>query len=681
MNSRVFLPFWAQCGLTATAIFLLGFAVPAGTQTLAAQEMTRTDIFTAGEGGYELYRIPGIVVSRSGAILAYCEARKSESGDWGQIDIVMRRSVDQAKTWSPPQKIVDVTGQLAVNPAAKSQNLDQLDENTVHNPVAIVDQQTGAIHFLYCIEYMRCFYMRSDDDGVTWTKPIDITATFDQFRPDYNWQVLAVGPAHGIQLEQGPYSGRLVVPVWLSLGTGGYGHRPSVTATIYSDDHGKTWKCGEIAVPHTPQFLNPNETAIVELSGGKVMLNVRSESKRHRRLSTVSANGATDWSSPQFDEALLEPICMAGLLRVRDANAGKSNLIVFSNPHNLSRRDGKELPGTLRDRLNLAIKLSEDDGQTWIAHRTLEPGFSGYSDLAQLTSGELLCIYEQGSTNNDNLFRPTHLTVAKLDLDWVRGADSSEAVETKNETSAQRPLRILPLGDSITRGSYLTGYSAGPFLETPIGLPSWDGGGYRKPLQDLLRAAHVPFDFVGPLNYGAFGSAGKVAAGFDPDHCGAAGFSNQRLLHGGDVPTPLDVLHEQGVEKLSIPGVAEVLDHYRPDVILLMSGANGLNADARDQLIETIVRRSDAHLFVATTPPQRAPRAGWEQVEKYNASLPATVQRWQDEGKHVTLVPMQKALGSNDLLADGVHPNRAGQVKIGETWFRALLQAGMLTPH
>jgi sialidase-1 len=382
-----------------------------GTLSAAPPLMEKMDLFEAGKGGYALYRIPGIVVTAKGTVLAYAEARKSDRGDWGTIDIMLRRSTDQGRTWSAPRVIAAVDGPKTKNPVALAQNLATTNEVTYNNPVAITDRN-GAVHFLFCLEYMRAFYMRSDDDGLTFSKPVEITSTFERFRPAYAWKVLATGPAHGIQLQ----SGRLVVPVWLSLGTGGHAHRPSVAATIYSDDHGKTWKHGDIAVPDTPEFVFPSETVIAQLADGRVVLNVRSESKRHRRLVTYSKDGATKWSAPKFHEQLVEPICMASIVA---AQRGGKQVLLFANPDNLEKSGGSVEAGKNRDRKNISVQVSYDGGATWPAKRSVEPGYSGYSDLAAMPGdGPFLLFFERGGLG-DNHFRSAYLTLAKFNLEWV----------------------------------------------------------------------------------------------------------------------------------------------------------------------------------------------------------------------------------------------------------------------
>jgi sialidase-1 len=385
---------------------------------LAAREPLRSDLFTAGQGGYQLYRIPGLVVTAEGTLLAYCEARKNDRSDWGTIDLLLRRSTDGGKTWSEPKKIAEVAGEKKKNPVALAQKLGNADDVTYNNPVMIADSKKGLVHFVFCLEYMRCFYSRSEDDGVTFSNPVEITKSFEAFTKEYDWKVLATGPAHGIQTR----SGRLIVPVWLSLGTGGHAHRPSVTSVIFSDDSGKTWERGEIAVPNTSEWINPNETIIVELSDGRVMLNVRSESKAHRRLVTISKNGATEWTKPEFVEALKEPICMASIVRIPPRSSTESAALLFANPDNLEVTPPKKAtPGQGRDRKNLSLKLSRDDGKTWAINRVIEPGFSGYSDLAVGKDGSLYCLYERGSTDGKNIFKSGYLTLAKFSLDWVEG--------------------------------------------------------------------------------------------------------------------------------------------------------------------------------------------------------------------------------------------------------------------
>jgi sialidase-1 len=387
-----------------SAVCALAAAFP-----VAAAEPEKIDLFEPNAGGYKLYRIPGVVATAGGTVLAYCEARKSDRGDWGNIDLFLRRSTDGGKTWDAPRTIADVPGPKPKNPVALAQKLADPGDVTYNNPVMIADR-SGAVHLLFCLEYMRCFYSRSDDEGKTWSAPAEITAeAFEPFRKEYDWKVLATGPGHGIQLR----SGRLLVPVWLSTGTGGHAHRPSVTSTIYSDDGGKTWKRGGVAIPNTPEWVNPNEAAVAELPDGTVVLNARSESKANRRLVTRSKDGATAWTRPAFDDALVEPVCMAGLLAV----PGGKPVLLFSNPDNLDRADGKAAPGSNRDRKNVTVRLSEDGGRTWVATRAVEPGPSGYSDLAVTKDGTVLLVYERGGAAS----RTGRLTVARFPLDWVRG--------------------------------------------------------------------------------------------------------------------------------------------------------------------------------------------------------------------------------------------------------------------
>ncbi len=369
--------------------------------------LEKTDLFEARTGGYAHDRIPGLVVTKRGVILAYCEARKDIKSDWGTIDVLMRRSLDGGKTWTPARKIVTPPEVTRKNPVALAHKLGGPEDVTINNPVAIADLQSGAVHFLYCVEYARCFSQRSLDDGATFEAPVEITSTFDAFRPEYDWKVLATGPGHGIQLA----NGRLVVPVWLSTGTGGHAHRPSAVSVIFSDDHGKTWERGEIVVAH-PNPVNPSETSAVELTDGRVMLNIRHESEPHLRGVSISKDGATGWSKMQYDPALPDPVCFGSLVRLPSTQAGNlKDCLLFVNPHN----------PTGRERRNLTVKLSRDDGRTWPISRVIEPGLSGYADLAVGPDGTIFCLFERGSAGG-GAFNPGSLCLARFNLAWLTTA-------------------------------------------------------------------------------------------------------------------------------------------------------------------------------------------------------------------------------------------------------------------
>jgi sialidase-1 len=165
------------------------------------------------------------------------------------------------------------------------------------------------------------------------------------------------------------------------------------------------------------------------------MLNARSESLAHRRLVTVSEDGATDWSRPEFQDELLEPICMGSLVRLSAKPADARNRLLFANPHNLDRASGNAKPGMSRDRKNLSIKLSYDEGRTWPVSKPLEPGYSAYSDLAVGPDGTIYCLYERGTEDGksaetkNRVTSYTHLTLARFNLEWL--TDGQDTLKPK----------------------------------------------------------------------------------------------------------------------------------------------------------------------------------------------------------------------------------------------------------
>ena len=223
--------------------------------------LKKTHLFEARSNGYYTCRVPGILCAKSGALLATAEARPGTGGDWDGNDILMRRSEDGGKNWLDTQVIIDSK---------------QYGEGPASNFSMISDETDGSVHALYCHNYARVFHIRSTDDGASWSEPREITEAFLPLCEHYPWRVVATGPGHGIQLK----NGRFVVPFWMSdgsgteFGAGKLGHRPSEVGSVYSDDRGQTWQCGEVVVGTGGDIVNPSETLPLELEDGQVLFNI-----------------------------------------------------------------------------------------------------------------------------------------------------------------------------------------------------------------------------------------------------------------------------------------------------------------------------------------------------------------------------------------------------------------------
>lgn len=359
--------------ITALAVAIGMVSAGASPDPAAAGSPSNEPLFIGGQGGFHTYRIPALAVTSKGTVLAFCEGRKDSSGDSGNIDLLVKRSTDHAQTWSQQQVIWDDAG------------------NTCGNPCPVVDRESGTIWLLMTWnrgddhekdivakaskDTRRIFVSRSVDDGRTWSPPREITA--DVKLADWTWY--ATGPGNGIQIEDGPHRGRLVIPCdHIEAGTRHY-----YSHIIYSDDRGQTWKLGG----STPKD-RVNECQVVELTGGKLLLNMRNydRSKKKRQVAT-SEDGGLTWKEQRFDEALIEPVCQGAISRYRWPGNSDPGVILFSNP------------ASTNGRVNLTVRASFDEGQTWPASRVLHPGPSAYSSLAALANGQIACLYESGSSN------------------------------------------------------------------------------------------------------------------------------------------------------------------------------------------------------------------------------------------------------------------------------------------
>ena len=352
--------------LRSVLLCLLGVTVL--MPSLSAQDPSGAPVFTKGEGGIHTYRIPAVVQTRSGVLLAFAEARHGSASDTGDIDLVVKRSLDGGKTWGEMITVWDDAG------------------NVCGNPAPVVDRKTGRvvllstwndgrdhesdIHKRKSLDTRRVFCFYSDDEGLSWSKPVEITSQAKL--PEWTWY--ATGPNHAVQLP----SGRILIP----CNHGNFGGE-STSHVIYSDDLGASWHIGG-------ETFTGNECTMARLPGGKLMLNMRKTSPERLqygpgRLVAISRDKGLSFEPTYYEPALIEPVCNASL--INGSRRRPSRVLFFSNP---------EDPGK---RVNLTLRMSRDAGKSWKRVATLTEGPAAYSDLVILEGGDVGVLYEAGGSS------------------------------------------------------------------------------------------------------------------------------------------------------------------------------------------------------------------------------------------------------------------------------------------
>ena len=368
---------------------VISLALAVAHPQAAPASVEKINVFVSGREGYHTYRIPAIIRAQNHDLLAFAEGRKSGGGDAGDIDLLLKRSSDGGRTWSAQKILWDDAANTCGNPCPV------LDASTgtlwllaTHNP--------GAVHEKEILDRTgqgtrTVWLLKSTDHGSTWSSPVEITAMTK--KSDWTWY--ATGPGIGIQIQNGPHAGRLVIPC-------DYNDNDPIepkksrrgSHVIFSDDHGQTWQIGGTI---SPGF---NECQVAELFDGRgtLLINMRSYLGRATRAQSRSVDGGLSWSAASDAPPLIEPVCQASLLRHDDAH-----LLLFSNPAHTKQR------------VNLTLRTSSDNAQTWNDLAVLHAGPAAYSSLVALDAATLGCLYENGEKKPYE-----RITFARLPLTFSR---------------------------------------------------------------------------------------------------------------------------------------------------------------------------------------------------------------------------------------------------------------------
>lgn len=356
----------------------------------------------AWDDGAAAYRIPGLVTTNDGTLLAVYDVRYNSSVDLQEyVDVGVSRSIDKGQTWEDMRLVMNF-GEYGGLPRA---------QNGVGDPAILVDKTTGRIWVIAAwthgmgngrawhnskqgqglTETAQLVLTKSDDDGKTWSQPINIT----QQIKDPECFFLLQGPGKGISMKDGT----LVFPSQY-IGA----DRVPNAGIIYSKDKGKTWNI------HQHARNNTTESQVIELEDGTLMLNMRDNRGGSRAVSITRDMGRTWQEHPSSHSALIEPVCMASLIKVeaKDNVLGK-DILLFSNPNSTEHRN------------NITIKASLDSGLTWKETNQilLDEGTSwGYSCLTMVDNETVGIIYESSVA---------HMTFQKVKLkDLVKSPKQHE---------------------------------------------------------------------------------------------------------------------------------------------------------------------------------------------------------------------------------------------------------------
>ncbi len=339
--------------LAAVAFFNCG--AQKQTKTDTNETLVFQDLFnTSMNSNVKCYRIPAIVTAPNGDVIAAIDERVPGCGDlkWSKdINIIVRRSSDNGKTWSNIETVVNF-------PYGKSAS----------DPSMIVDKVTNEIFLFY--NYMDLdtekdiYYLhvvKSADNGKTWSEPMDITSQIA--KPEWHKDFKFITSGRGIQTRSGKL---LHTMVNLNSGLHLFG----------SDDHGKTWYF--IDTPIQPA----DESKVIELADGTLMINARVNGKGMRYVHTSTDEGKT-WTTKEAPE-LIDPGCNASIIRYTSIEDGyKKNRLLFSNAK------------SKKGRVNMTVRISYDEGKTWSEGKTIYEGPSAYSDLTVLENGDIGLFFEQ----------------------------------------------------------------------------------------------------------------------------------------------------------------------------------------------------------------------------------------------------------------------------------------------